>query len=129
MRLPISLALGWPDRVPGAAKAVDWTKSHNWAFEAVDNEAFPAIEVCRLAGRAGGCAPAVFNAANEELVTAFHSGRCSFLDIVDIAQAVLRRWLDTEHSAAGNPRDVSDVEHAESWARRQALATVGAATG
>jgi 1-deoxy-D-xylulose-5-phosphate reductoisomerase len=129
MRLPISLALGWPNRVHAAANAVDWTKSHTWTFEPVDNEAFPAIEVARRAGRAGGCAPAVFNAANEELVAAFHSRRCSFLDIVDTAQAVLQRWLDTEHSAAGNPRDVSDVEHAESWARRQTLATVGAAAG
>jgi 1-deoxy-D-xylulose-5-phosphate reductoisomerase len=129
MRLPISLALGWPNRMPAAANALDWTKSHNWTFEPVDNEAFPAIEVARLAGRAGGCAPAVFNAANEELVAAFHSQRCSFLDIVDTAQMILQRWLDTEHRAAGNPRDVSDVEHAETWARRQTHATVAAVAG
>jgi 1-deoxy-D-xylulose-5-phosphate reductoisomerase len=129
MRLPISLALGWPDRVPGAAQALKWTASHTWTFEPVDNDAFPAIEVARVAGQAGGCAPAVFNAANEELVAAFHSGRCNFLDIVDTAQAVLQRWLDTEHEAAAHPRDVSDIEHAEGWARRQALATLAAAAG
>jgi 1-deoxy-D-xylulose-5-phosphate reductoisomerase len=129
MRLPISLALGWPDRVPGGAQAIDWTRSHAWTFEPVDNEAFPAIELARLAGRAGGCAPAVYNAANEELVAAFHSGRCTFLGIVDTAQAVLQRWLDTEHPGAAHPRDVSDIEYAEAWARRRALATVGATAG
>jgi len=126
MKLPISLALDWPHRQPGAATPADWTKAQTWTFEPVDNEAFPAIELARRAGVAGGCAPAVFNAANEELVEAFHSGRCRFLDIVDIARDVLESWLDVEHAAAGNPRDVSDVEQAESWARRHALETIKA---
>ncbi|HET6210057.1 MAG TPA: 1-deoxy-D-xylulose-5-phosphate reductoisomerase, partial [Jatrophihabitans sp.] len=122
MRLPIALALGWPDRVPGAAAPVDWTKAQEWTFEPLDDTAFPAVELARTAGLAGGCAPAVFNAANEELVSAFHSGRCGFLAIVDVAGAVLRHWLDTEHAAAGQPRDIADVEAAQVWARRQALA-------
>jgi 1-deoxy-D-xylulose-5-phosphate reductoisomerase len=122
MRLPIALALGWPDRVPGAAAAVDWTKAQGWTFEPLDNTAFPAVELARTAGQAGGCAPAVFNAANEELVSAFHSGRCGFLAIVDVAGAVLEHWLDTEHAAAGQPRDIADVEAAQAWARQQALA-------
>jgi 1-deoxy-D-xylulose-5-phosphate reductoisomerase len=122
MRLPIALALGWPDRVPGAAAGMDWTRAHTWTFEPVDNESFPAIEVARLAGESGGCAPAVFNAANEELVAAFHSGRCSFLGIVDTARAVVERWLATEHAAFAQPRDVADIEEAERWARQQALA-------
>ncbi len=67
MRLPISLALGWPDRVPGAALAVDWTRAQTWTFEPLDDEAFPAVGLAKRAGEAGGCAPAVFNAANEEL--------------------------------------------------------------
>jgi 1-deoxy-D-xylulose-5-phosphate reductoisomerase len=127
MRLPISVALGWPDRLAGAANGLDWTLAQTWTFEPVDDAAFPAIEVARRAGRSGGCAPAVFNAANEALVAAFHSGRCSFLDIVDTAAAVLQRWLDTEHAATGNPRDIADVEQAEHWARQHALAAVAAA--
>ena len=71
--------------MPGAAAGLDWTKAQDWTFEPVDNAAFPAIELARTAGLAGGCAPAVFNAANEELVAAFHSGRCGFLAIVDTA--------------------------------------------
>ncbi len=125
MRLPISLALGWPDRVAGATAALDWTTAHRWTFEPVDSLAFPAIELARQAGIAGGCAPAVFNAANEALVTLFHAGRCGFLDITDIAGHVLELWLGTEHASAGNPRDVADVESAEAWARRQVTARIG----
>jgi 1-deoxy-D-xylulose-5-phosphate reductoisomerase len=125
MRLPISLALGWPARVPGAATPMDWSVAQDWHFEPVDAESFTAIEVAKRAGRAGGCAPAVFNAANEFLVAAFHDGRCGFLDIVDIASDVLELWLGHEHAAAGNPRDVSDVEEAESWSRRKAAASIG----
>ena len=83
MRLTISLALGWPDRVPDAAPAMDWTKAQSWGFEPLDDTAFPAVSLARRAGAAGGCAPAVYNAANEALVTAFHAGSIGFLQIVD----------------------------------------------
>ncbi|MDQ1691875.1 MAG: 1-deoxy-D-xylulose-5-phosphate reductoisomerase [Pseudonocardiales bacterium] len=129
MRLPIALALAWPNRVPGAAAGLDWTAAQSWTFEPVDHTSFPAIEAARSAGVAGGCAPAVFNAANEELVTAFHAGACGFLDIADIAGQTLQLWLGTEHGAAGNPRDVADVEQAESWARRHVGAAVRPSAG
>jgi 1-deoxy-D-xylulose-5-phosphate reductoisomerase len=125
MRLPIALALGWPDRVPDAAPAVDWTTAHTWTFEPVDADAFPAVDLARRAGTAGGCAPAVYNAANEESVAAFHSGACGFLGIVDTVRVVLDRWLTDEHAAAGDPRDIADVEQAQQWARRQAAAVLG----
>ena len=125
MRLPIALALAWPARVADAAAGLDWTRSQSWTFEPVDNEAFPAIELARAAGIAGGCAPAVYNAANEESVAAFHSGACGFLGIVDTVRAVLDRWLAEEHAAAGDPRDIADVEQAQQWARRQAAALLG----
>ncbi len=128
MRLPIALALGWPDRVPGAAAAVDWTQAHAWTFEPVDDEAFPALRLARAAGVAGGCAPAVFNAANEELVTAFHAGQVGFLDIVDTVEDVLGQWLGSEHASAGNPGTVEDVEQAQVWARARAR-TVAAQRG
>ncbi len=120
MRLPIALALGWPDRVPGAATAVDWTTAQSWTFEPLDAEAFPAVEFARQAGTAGGCAPAVYNAANEELVAAFHAGDIGFLQIVDTVGAVLREWLSDRHRSAGNPGTVEDVEQAETWARGRA---------
>jgi 1-deoxy-D-xylulose-5-phosphate reductoisomerase len=117
MRLPISIALDWPNRVPAAAAAVDWGSAQTWTFEPLDPVAFPAVDLARTAGEAGGCAPAVFNAANEELVAAFHEGTVGFLNIVDTVADVLDEWLRNRHSAAGKPGTVEDVEHAEAWAR------------
>ena len=57
MRIPIALALAWPDRVPGAAPAIDWSQAHNWTFEPLDTEAFPAVSLARAAGIAGGTVP------------------------------------------------------------------------
>ena len=120
MRLPISLALGWPDRVRHAAAAVDWTHAQQWTFEPLDNQAFPSVDLARRAGQAGGCAPAVYNAVNEELVAAFHAGRVGFLKIVDTVADVLDEWLSVRHREAGDPGTVEDVELAESWARSRA---------
>jgi 1-deoxy-D-xylulose-5-phosphate reductoisomerase len=127
MRLTIALALGWPHRVPGAASAVDWTQAHTWTFEPLDDAAFPAVGLARRAGEAGGCAPAVYNAANEELVGAFHDGAIGFLQIVDTVRAVLDEWLRDRHAAAGNPGTVDDVEQVDGWARERAR-TLAAAT-
>ncbi len=125
MRLPISLALGWPDRVAGAARGLDLTRAQDWHFEPLDDEAFPAVALARLAGESGGRAPAVFNAANEELVSAFHSGRIGFLEIVDTVGAVLKEWLSNTGVAADEPGTVEDVESADTWARDQVRALVG----
>jgi 1-deoxy-D-xylulose-5-phosphate reductoisomerase len=120
MRLPISLALDWPHRVPDAAAPVDWTAAQQWTFEPLDDDAFPAVELARTAGIAAGCAPAVFNAANEELVEAFHSGRIGFLDIVDTVRAVLDEWLSKHAGSAAKPGTVDEVEDAQAWARARA---------
>ncbi|MDT4937211.1 MAG: 1-deoxy-D-xylulose-5-phosphate reductoisomerase [Pseudonocardiales bacterium] len=120
MRLPIALALDWPHRVPGAAAGVDWTTPQTWTFEPLDRHAFPAVELARRAGIAGGCAPAVLNAANEELVARFHAGDVAFLSIVDTVADVVDEWLSERHAAAGNPGTVEDVESAEAWARDRA---------
>src|SRR5689334_22769334 len=70
MRLPIALALGWPERVDGAAAACRWDVAQAWTFEPLDHDAFRGVALARRAGEAGGCLPAVFNAANEEAVAA-----------------------------------------------------------
>jgi 1-deoxy-D-xylulose-5-phosphate reductoisomerase len=126
MRLPIALALAWPDRVPDAAPAVDWAAAHTWTFEPLDPDAFPAVDLARRAGVAGGCAPAVYNAANEELVAAFHAGGIGFLQIVDTLGAVLGEWLSEQHASLPKPGTVEDVESAEGWARERARELVGA---
>src|SRR5690349_14437688 len=61
MRLPIALALGWPDRLPGAAPACDWATATTRELLPLDDEAFPAVALARRVGRAGATYPAVFN--------------------------------------------------------------------
>ncbi|WP_258805423.1 1-deoxy-D-xylulose-5-phosphate reductoisomerase [Pseudarthrobacter sp. NS4] len=114
MRLPIALGLGWPERVSNAAAACDWTKAATWTFEPLDVAAFPAVELAKEAAKQGSTFPAVFNAANEEAVTAFHDGRIRFTDIVDTVEDVL-----SEHSGSSR-LTVESVLDAESWARARA---------
>ncbi len=96
MRLPIALGLSWPERVADAAPACDWTTAATWTFAPLDHDAFPAVALARRAGEAGGTAPAVYNAANEELVEAFLGRRLPFLAIVDTL-AARRRGAPGEH--------------------------------
>ena len=121
MRLPIALALGWPDRVADAAPAYDFAKPTSWTFEPVDTETFPAIELAKEAGAAGGCVPAVFNAANEEVVAAFLERRISFREIVDTVAAV----LGEAQGWRADPTTVDDVLAAEDWSRSRARELLG----
>ncbi|WP_248761811.1 1-deoxy-D-xylulose-5-phosphate reductoisomerase [Pseudarthrobacter sp. SSS035] len=114
MRLPIALGLGWPDRVPKAASPCDWTKATSWTFEPLDTVAFPAVDLAKDAAKQGSTFPAVFNAANEEAVMAFHSGRIRFTEIVDTIDAVL-----SEHSGS-SVLTLESVLDAEDWARTRA---------
>ncbi|OBI85959.1 1-deoxy-D-xylulose-5-phosphate reductoisomerase [Mycobacterium sp. 1245805.9] len=120
MKLPISLALGWPDRVPGAAPACDFTTASSWEFEPLDNDVFPAVELARHAGQTGGCMTAVYNAANEEAAEAFLQGRIGFPAIVRTIAEVLRaadQW-------AVEPATVDEVLDAQRWARERAQRAV-----
>jgi 1-deoxy-D-xylulose-5-phosphate reductoisomerase len=111
MRLPIALGLGWPDRVPKAATPCDWSRAVSWTFEPLDAAAFPAVELAKEAAQRGSTVPAVFNAANEEAVLAFHEGRIRFTDIVDTIEVVL-----SEHPGSSR-LTVESVLEAEKWAR------------
>ncbi len=123
MRLPISLALGWPDRVPDAAPALDLTRAWSLELEPLDAEAFPAVALAASAGRAGGTAPAVFTAANEECVAAFLRGRLPFLGIVDTVAEVL-----AEHAVVADP-DLGTVLEAVRWAHGRVRAALTGAGG
>ena len=92
MRLPIALGMGWPERVPGATAPCDWTAAAAWTFEPLDEDAFPAIRLAKAASAASPTHMAVYNAANEEAVEAFHAGRIGFLDIVDTVAAVVEEY-------------------------------------
>lgn len=120
MKLPISLGLDWPHRVAGVGVPLDWTMSHSWTFEPLDEDAFPAVWLAKNVGRAGGTFPAVFNAANEQAVMAFHAGRIGYLDILSTVQRVV-----DEHTLESGPLTRESVLEAEMWARRRADEVIG----
>jgi 1-deoxy-D-xylulose-5-phosphate reductoisomerase len=117
MRLPISLGLDWPHRVAGVGAPLDWTVAQTWTFEPLDDDAFPSVGLAKRVGEAGATYPAVFNAANEQAVTAFHAGRIGYLDIVDTVQRVV-----DAHEPHGMTLDA--VYEAEAWARATADAII-----
>jgi 1-deoxy-D-xylulose-5-phosphate reductoisomerase len=120
MRLPISLGLDWPHRIGGVGRPLDWTTATSWTFEPLDDAAFPAVALAKQVGRAGGTYPAVFNAANEQAVDAFHEGRLGFLGIVD----TIARVVDAHEAPDALTR--ASLAEAESWARRTADAAIAA---
>jgi 1-deoxy-D-xylulose-5-phosphate reductoisomerase len=119
MRLPISLGLDWPNRVAGVGAPLDWSTASAWTFEPLDTEAFPAVELAKRVGGEGGSYPAVFNAANEQAVHAFHDRRIGYLDIVDIVAAVV------DGHAASGPLTRDSLAEAELWARAEADRRIG----
>jgi 1-deoxy-D-xylulose-5-phosphate reductoisomerase len=130
MKLPISLALGWPRRVIGAAPACDFTSASSWEFEPLDADVFPAVELARQAGRAGGCMTAVYNAANEEAARAFLDGRIGFPAIVETIADVLHAADQWAPRSGEVPANVEEVLDAQRWAReraQRAIATAGPA--
>ncbi|MGO2683585.1 MAG: 1-deoxy-D-xylulose-5-phosphate reductoisomerase [Microbacterium sp.] len=119
MKLPISLALDWPHRIGGVGTPLDWTQATSWDFEPLDDEAFPSVALAKSVGRAGGTFPAVFNAANEQAVDAFHAGRLSFLGIVD----TIARVVDAHE--APDQLTIESLADAEAWARQTADRLIG----
>jgi 1-deoxy-D-xylulose-5-phosphate reductoisomerase len=119
MLIPIALGLGWPDRLPDAGPACDWTAASTWDFLPLDDEAFPAVALARQVGQEGATYPAVFNAANEECVEAFLAGSIPFLAIVDTVARVVEEWAG---QAGNDPGELSveSVLRAEAWARARA---------
>jgi 1-deoxy-D-xylulose 5-phosphate reductoisomerase len=129
MRIPIALSLAWPDRVPEAAAPVDWTKAQTWTFEPLDHVAFPAVELARAAGMAGGTVPAAYNAANEECVDAFLKGAIAFTGIVQTVAQVI-----SDHGGSAGTAGASSIDEilaADAWARARAreLTKTAAADG
>jgi 1-deoxy-D-xylulose-5-phosphate reductoisomerase len=114
MRLPIQVALAWPERLPEGAESLDWASLGALEFAPVDRAAFPAVDLAYEAARRGGTAPAVLNAANEEAVYAFLAGRIGFLQIVETVERTLGA-----HDVVAQP-SLDDVLAAEEWARARA---------
>lgn len=114
MKLPIALGMSWPDRVPNVAPACDWTKVSTWTFEPLDEKVFRAVALARKVAKLGSTFPAVYNAANEEAVEAFHAGKIRFTQIVDVIEKV----VDAHEAPA--ELTLQSVLAAEVWARDRA---------
>lgn len=121
MKLPIALGMSWPERVPNVAPACDWTKSSTWNFEPLDEAVFGAVKLARQVGSAGRTYPAVYNAANEQAVDAFHAGKIGFNQIVD----VISRVVEAHEPEA--ELTLEGVLAAEKWARDRADAQMATA--
>ena len=114
MKLPIQLALGWPDRLPTGVNSVPLTDG-TLTFEPVDREAFPAIDLAYRVGGLGLTFPAAMSAANEVAVMAFLEGKIPLTRIVEVVQAVV-----DEHEAPSSVVSVVNLERADGWARKRA---------
>lgn len=119
MRLPIALGLAWPERVPAAARPNDWSQATTWTFEPLDEDVFPAVRIARHAVAASALHPAVFNAANEELVQAFVDGRLPFVGITRTLRRVVEEYEAPDELTLGT------VDAAEHWARARARELIG----
>lgn len=89
MRIPISYALAWPERIQTPAARLDLVELARLDFEAPDPERFPALRLARQALESGGGAPIVLNAANEVAVEMFLSGRIAFTEIASSVEEAL----------------------------------------
>jgi 1-deoxy-D-xylulose-5-phosphate reductoisomerase len=114
MKLPIALGMSWPKRLPNVAPACDWSKAATWTFEPLDESVFTAVKLARQVGSAGLTFPAVYNAANEQAVEAFHAGFIRFDQIVEVVQRVV------EAHDAEKELSLQSVLAAENWARERA---------
>ncbi|WP_232832019.1 1-deoxy-D-xylulose-5-phosphate reductoisomerase [Nocardiopsis sp. FIRDI 009] len=122
MMIPIAHGIGSPDRVPDAAPGLDFTRPQEWTFEPLDHAAFPAVRLAAEVGAAGGTAPAVYNAANEEAVDAFLRGNLAFPAIMDTVSRVVSEHQRSERPLGASSADLTldDVYAADAWARARA---------
>jgi 1-deoxy-D-xylulose-5-phosphate reductoisomerase len=110
MRLPISVALCYPERLPDAVMPTPLEELSGLEFHALDEKRFPSVRLAREAGAAGHGRPAVLNAANEEAVSAFLAGEIPFSGIVRTVEQALAAFQ-------GGGDTLQDILEADRWAR------------
>jgi 1-deoxy-D-xylulose-5-phosphate reductoisomerase len=115
MCLPIQYALTYPDRAPSERVQTNFAKIGRLDFEEPDLERFPALQLARQAGEAGGTLPAVFNAANEVAVDAFCNRQLAFDQIAGTVARTMKRHVATAHPS------LEQILAADAWARKEAL--------
>jgi len=118
MCFPIQYAVTWPYRVPNTLPPLDFSKLSKLEFFTPRYGDFPALNLARRAGEAGGTLPAVMNAANEVAVAAFLDRQASFPSIWRIVEEVMNR-----HASVAHP-DLDAILQADQWARAEATGCV-----
>jgi 1-deoxy-D-xylulose-5-phosphate reductoisomerase len=119
MKIPINSALAWPEAPSPLGHRLNFAEIGTLTFEDLDRARFPAVDLAYGAGRKGGTAPAVLNAANEIAVHAFLEGGLDFVGIPRTVEAVL-----SSHTV-GAADDVEAVLEADAWAREEAARLIG----
>lgn len=118
MCFPIQYAVTWPDRVPNSLEPLDLARLGSLTFEEPRWEDFPALNLARRAGLAGGSLPAVLNAANEVAVAAFMAGKLSFAGIWRLVERVMDAFESNRQLQEQGGLDA--ILAADAWARREA---------
>jgi 1-deoxy-D-xylulose-5-phosphate reductoisomerase len=119
MRLPLLYALSYPERIYTDWEPLDLVKVGSLTFREPDHQKYPCMKLAYAAGRAGGCMPAVLNAANEQAVSLFLEERIRFLDIPRLIEQACDRYQI--HNRTHPTLD--DIISADQWAREEVLAT------
>jgi 1-deoxy-D-xylulose-5-phosphate reductoisomerase len=118
MRLPIALALSYPERLPGAVPPTRFAETGDLELHALDAVRFPSVRIAREAAARGAPYPAALNAANEEAVAAFLGGRVAFADIVGLVASALG-------ACKGGGGSLESVLEADAFARSHVAGRIG----
>jgi len=118
MRVPISYALSYPERLDTGLSRLNLTECSNLSFLKPDTDRFPALQIAYEACRSGGCTPTVLNAANEIAVTAFLEGKLKFPQISQVVAETMNR---TEYM---NDNDIETILEADRQARNESAEVV-----
>jgi 1-deoxy-D-xylulose-5-phosphate reductoisomerase len=117
MRLPLLYALSYPERIYTDWQPLDLVKVASLTFREPDHHKYPCMNLAYAAGRAGGCMPAVLNAANEQAVALLIEEKIKFLDIPRLIETVCDRFVNQNTS---NP-NLDDILYADKWARKEVI--------
>ena len=117
MRLPLLYALSWPERIYTEWERLDLVKAGDLTFREPDHQKYPCMQLAYAAGRAGGCMPAVLNAANEQAVALFLEEKIQYLDIARCIESVCDRFTTQNRPAPS----LDDIVTADRWARQEVL--------
>ena len=112
MRIPISYALGWPDRIETPVESLNLTEISSLTFEKPDFQKFPSLKLAQNALKAGKIGPILLNSANEIAVSSFLENKISFLEIAEIVEDVLSVAQFKE------PKTIEDIVHIDLEGRK-----------